>query len=414
MIMIKERIYYGWLVLAALFIIYSITNGVILNTLPLFYPNLVEEFGWTQDQVTRPAQLLFLIVAVISPVAGLYVDRISIKRMMITGGVLLLCGFVLFNQVQSLPSLLAVYIVFSIGITLAGIIPSMKIVTNWFYKNRGVAVGILLVGSSIGGAIFNPLAGLLIQDMGWRFALLVLGVLAFALIFIPLMFVVRENPRGVKKLERQYQEEFSGMVEAFTEGGLPIDYGRLFTSKVFYLMLFVTGAMWFCIVGIIQHQALFIKDLNTSVNSSILLSLFFVFSVLGKVIFGKLSDKYAKRSIMFLAVCNLAVGSLVLSVVKWNPDVLLWVYAVVFGIGFSGTFTMIQLLIAEYYQGASYGKVLGVFTMIDTIAGVLGIMILGKMRTAFGDYDYSFWLMLGLSIISAIVVLSIPRKQTSK
>lgn len=412
--MIKERVYYGWLVLAALFIIYSITNGVILNTLPLFYPNLSEDFGWTQDQVTRPAQLLFLIVAIFSPVAGLYVDKISNKKMMIAGGLLLLCGFVLFNQIQSLSALMVVYIIFSVGITLAGIIPSMKIVTNWFYKNRGVAVGILLVGSSIGGAIFNPIAGHLIQDMGWRSALLVLGVIAFALIFIPLVFVIKENPKGVKKAERQYREEFSGVGDGFAKGGLAIDYGSLFTSGVFYLMLFVTGAMWFCIVGIIQHQALFIKDLNTAVNSSILLSLFFVFSVLGKVIFGKLSDKYAKRSIMFLAVCNLALGALVLSIVKLNPDVLLWIYAVVFGIGFSGTFTMIQLLIAEYYQGPSYGKVLGVFTMIDTIAGVLGIMVLGKMRTAFGSYDYSFWLMLGLSMISAVVVLLIPKKLEMK
>lgn len=408
--MIKDKIYYGWLILAALFIIYSITNGVILNTLPLFYPELIKDFGWTQDQVTRPAQLLFLMVAIISPLAGIYVDKINIKKMMLLGGVFILLGFFMFSRAQSLMYLIGAYLVFSVGITLAGIIPSMKIVTNWFYKNRGIAVGILLVGSSIGGAMFNPIAGHLITDMGWRSALLVLGLISFVLIFIPLLVVIKEAPSKLISIQSQYNEEFSTM-NANTAHSESIHYGSLFTSRTFYLMLFVTGAMWFCIVGIIQHQALFIKDLDTSVNSSILVSIFFVFSVLGKVIFGKLSDKYAKKSIMFVAVCNLALGAFILTVIKLNPDVLLWVYAVVFGIGFSGTFTMIQLIIAEYYQGASYGKVLGLFTMVDTFAGVIGIMILGKMRTTFGSYDNSFWVMFVLSIFAAICVLAIPKNR---
>ncbi len=188
-------------------------------------------------------------------------------------------------------------------------------------------------------------------------------------------------------------------------------YSELLKSKVFYLLVFVTGAMWFCIVSVIQHQALFFKDLETTAASKNVLSLFFLCSVLGKVIFGKLSDHYPKRSIMFLAVVNLALGAAILTFIKANPNMLLWVYAVVFGIGFSGTFTMIQLLIAEYYHGRSYGKILGVFTMVDTMAGVLGIMTLGIIRTKSGSYDQAFIILLIISILAAICVLFLPRNQ---
>jgi len=398
-----KKIYSGWWVLAALFVIYAMTNGVILNTLPLFYPKLIAAFGWTQDVVTRPAQLLFFLVAIFSPLAGNLVDRWPVKGMMLAGGFLLLGGFLLFANVQSVEGLMGAYVLFSLGITLAGIIPSMKIVTNWFGKSRGIAVGILLVGSSLGGALFNPVAGGLIDTYGWRTALLALGALTAVLIFLPLLFFVRIGPDGVRDGD---QEKVLA-----SETIQPVSYAALFGSPVFVQLLLITAAMWFCIVGIIQHQALFISDLGTAVSAATVLSTFFIASVLGKVFFGWLSDRYDKKRIMLLAVLNLSLGALILVFIRSNPETLLWLYALVFGIGFSGTFTMIQLLAAAYYQGPSYGKILGVFTMADTLAGVMGILVLGRMRTASGSYDSAFMLLLAIALITAVLVALLPDKQ---
>lgn len=328
---------------------------------------------------------------------------------MYLGTVLILLGFILFSRISSISMLMVTYFVFAMGITLAGIIPSMKIVTNWFVQSRGMAVGILLVGSSIGGAIFNQIAGSLIISQGWRMALISLGVMSAIAIILPMLIAVRVHPSSMQLLPDGIARQEMTSTHISDSNGFK--YGELLKSKVFYLLVFVTGAMWFCIVGVIQHQALFFKDLETTTASKNVLSLFFLCSVLGKIIFGKLSDHYPKRSIMFLAVVNLALGALVLTVIKSNPDMLLWVYAVVFGVGFSGTFTMIQLLIAEYYHGSSYGKILGVFTMVDTMAGVLGIMTLGILRTKSGSYDQAFMILLIISILAAVCVLLLPRNQ---
>ncbi len=400
----SKALYFGWWILGALIIAYSVTNGVILNTLPLFYPELIREYGWTQDQVTRPAQLLFLLVAVCSPIVGYLMDKISIKGMMLVGTLLLLGGFVTFAHLTSLQQLMQAYVLFALGITLAGIIPSMKIITNWFVKNRGMAVGLLLVGSSLGGAVFNPLAGQFISSYGWREALAYLGVLTAVLILVPLLGLVREKPTA---------EALENMADAPVQAAQQGEFltpGKAVRTLNFYLLMFVTGAMWFIIVGVIQHQALFIKDLNTGVSSSGVLGVFFLCSVLGKVIFGKLSDHFPKQRIMLLSVLNLAVGTFLLTVASTRPEILLWVYAVVFGIGFSGTFTMIQLMIAEYYSGPAYGRMLGVFTMFDTLAGVGGILTLGKLRTLQGSYDQAFLILLILALIASFCVLLLKKK----
>jgi MFS family permease len=299
------------------------------------------------------------------------------------------------------------YLLFALGITLAGIIPSMKIITNWFVQNRGIAVGLLLVGSSLGGAIFNPLAGRLISAYEWRVALVILGIITAVLIILPLIFLIKERPETLR-------HEASPEKGATPKGGLAVPTLAIASNTSnFYLLMFITGAMWFIIVGVIQHQALFIKDLNSGVSSSGVLGVFFLCSVLGKVIFGKLSDHFPKKRIMLLSVINLAAGTFMLTIVESNPGLWLWIYAVVFGIGFSGTFTMIQLLVAEYYSGPFYGRILGVFTMFDTLAGVGGILTLGKLRTWQGTYHQAFLILLILSLIAAVCVLLLKKKQSA-
>jgi MFS transporter, OFA family, oxalate/formate antiporter len=406
-----NKVFYGWWVLAALFIIYAITNGVILNTLPQFYPELIKEYGWTRDEVTRPAQLLFLLVALSSPFVGYMTNRVDIKMMMYIGTALILGGFLVFSKISSLGMLAGAYALFAFGITLAGIIPSMKIITHWFVKSRGLAVGILLVGSSMGGAIFSQIAGKFIAADGWRSAMLYLGVIAALTIIIPLILAVKVSPASVgQNPDGALTPAESNTINSVSS---QVSYGDFLKSKIFYLLLFITGAMWFCIVGVIQHQSLIFKDLDTTVQTKDIISAFFICSILGKIIFGKLSDLRSKRDIMYLAVCNLALGALILVFLKKNPDLFLWLYAIVFGIGFSGTFTMIQLLIAEYYKGEAYGKALGLFTMVDTLAGVAGIMTLGIMSTKAGNYDQAMWVLLIISVIASICVLFVPRKTTT-
>jgi len=354
-----------------------------------------------------PAQLLFFMVAICSPFVGYLMDKISIKGMMLVGTLLLVGGFSTFAYLSNLNHLMLAYLLFALGITLAGIIPSMKIITNWFVQNRGIAVGLLLVGSSLGGAIFNPLAGRFISAYEWRVALVILGLITAVLIIFPLIFLVKERPDTLAS-------EASPEKGATPQGGLAVPTLAIAAkTSNFYLLMFITGAMWFIIVGVIQHQALFIKDLNSGVSSSGVLGVFFLCSVLGKVIFGKLSDHFPKKRIMLLSVINLAVGTFMLTIVKSNPGLWLWIYAVVFGIGFSGTFTMIQLLVAEYYSGPFYGRILGVFTMFDTLAGVGGILTLGKLRTWQGTYHQAFLILLILSLIAAVCVLLLKKKQSA-
>jgi len=397
--------YFAWLLLGGLFICYVISNGVILNTLPIFYPALLEEFGWDQAKVTRPAQMLFFSVALISPFVGLLLDRGSPRRIMLTGILLMTAAFFAFAYIRDLGQMIAVYFLFSLGIVMGGIIPSMYILTNWFVRYRGIAVGILLVGSSFGGTIFNPIAAWGIGAFGWRGALLLLGTIAGVCMFGSLALLIRNHPSefGLGP-DGKVLGDSSGVNKEVAQAAEGPMLGSTLRSPSFYLLMLVTGGMWFCIVAVIQHQALYFKDIGDKLPASAgVLSAFFFCSILGKIIFGKLGDHYPKKTIMFAATLNLALGAIFLYLLGDYPG-LVWGYAIVFGIGFSGTFTMIQLLVAGFYAGKAYGKILGLVTMVDTISGVMGILVLGQLRAAQGNYGQGLQILIAISIIAAISV----------
>ncbi len=406
-----KKTFYGWWLLLGLFLIYAASNGIGLNTLPLFYPSLRADFNWTEAQVTGPATLMFLMVSLISPFVGFLLDRFRTKTLMIVGGIGLVGGLAFYATINSLGQLTTIYIVYAFSLTLAGIIPSMYLITKWFNKYRGLAIGIFLMASSVGGSIFPPIAGAIIEDDGWRSAAFVLTVIAGVLILIPVVFLVRSRPEDLGLYPDGADHPPRDADEKEIVG---VTLLEALSSPIFYLLLLITASMWFCITGVINNQTLYFDDLKIDAKlSGLILGVFFVSSLTGKFLFGYLSDRYSKKNIMLLATLNLTLGSILLPLLNEQSSFLLYLYAIVYGIGFSGAFTMIQVLVAEYYQGPSYGSILGLITGVDTFAGSMGIIILSSMRTAQGNYYQAFNLLIGICVVASVCVLIIRKPKPS-
>jgi len=404
-----SRIFLGWWVLFGLFITYTASNGILISTLPLFYPELMKEFGWNATQMTLPATLFFLGTAVMAPVAGILVDRWSAKIVMIVGVVIITAALGLYPFVSTLAHLNMVHLAFALGLALGGLLPSMLILTRWFVRYRGISVGILLMASSFGGAIFPLIIKDTLVDDGWRAALLLIAVIAGFMMILPLIFWVRNHPNDVN-LHADGDDGSLGSDES-KENAFPPNGGptlkEAIKTPVFYLLAFATATLWFCIVGMLQHQSIYLgQDLAISMETlALVFSVFFWCAMFGKFIFGFLSDHFNKGHIMLLAVISLGIGLFIIRMAESGGIPVIYAYAAIYGAGYSGAFTMIQLVIAEYFAGNAYGKILGVFVFIDTVAGALGTRVLGLMRDAYGSYMSGFNLMIALCAIASVCII---------
>jgi len=136
-------------------------------------------------------------------------------------------------------------------------------------------------------------------------------------------------------------------------------------------------------------------------------------SVAGKFLFGAVSDRFRKQQVMVVTSLTLLVGTLLLFTSGNNGLELtrspaqLMAFAVVFGLGFGGSFTLIQLVAVESFGQLALGRILGVVIFVDTMGGAAGTLLAGQIRTATGDYFMTFAVVVVVAIIALANVLLI-------
>ena len=387
-----------WIVLSGLFLVYMASNGVTLHTLPLLYPELMDSFGWQASEVTLPATVFFVIGAVTSPPAGWLLDRYSSRAIIAIGSTLLTLGLLVYSTTNNLWQLVAVYALLGLALSLCGLVSNMVMLTGWFNSGRGRATGILLMASSLGGALFPLAVGTGIEQLGWRQTVLLTGVGVGSVMLGSVWVLLRDGRRVMPASASPEPSSRLG------ERVIPLLLTRRFAAIVF-----ATGSLWFVIIALTQHQSIHLaRDVGLARSSlPSVFSLFFGCSVVGKFCFGLLSDRFDLHRVMATAILMLAIALIALSQMTPDATMLLYGYAVLAGLGFSGAFTCIQILIAAQYSGPLYGRILATIVLIDTLCGALGTQTIARIREWQGDYTFAFIGMAVLATLSALLVLSL-------
>src|SRR6266536_1209354 len=169
--------------------------GLALYGLPLYYDFMVREFGWSRTMVTSGNALSKLVVGPLFGYgAGWIVDRFGVRRVMMAG--ILMSGGALIGlgAVSAIWTFYLFYLFNAIGYVCGGPLPNQVLLSRWFDRMRGRAMGIAYLGIGIGGALVPLLSHWLTGQVGWRASLQMLGVV-IVLVSLPLAFLVPE-PRS--------------------------------------------------------------------------------------------------------------------------------------------------------------------------------------------------------------------------
>jgi sugar phosphate permease len=401
-----KSIFYGWIVLFSLFSIYAVSNGIGIYSLPLLLPEMGKEFQLGPKAASELPGLLFLTTAVMATIVGGLLDKFGARWLIVTGGVGLTITAGCLPYVSSYKQLIAFYIFYAIFISLSGIVSSIYLLNRWFSSYKGLAIGIFLAASSVGGVVFIQIAKAHIGE-GWRVAATWMSIFGAIMTLIPVLFL-REKPADKNTvIDGKLQPIALQNIEKSILGNISLP--QALRMPMFYLVVITTCILWFCINGFMQNQGFYYKDLKIeSATGANIATLFSVCAIIGKLLFGFLSDKFDKGTMMLAAIVCLTMGCVLL---KWSASNTAYLipFALIFGLGFSGSFTMIQLWVARLFYGDSYGRILGVITMADTLAGSYGIVQMGAMREKQGNYIGAFFLMIILCCVAVVSTYLVKR-----
>jgi sugar phosphate permease len=410
--MLMNRLFFGWWVLIGIFTSYSALVGVQVYTLPLFYPELIKEFGWSTESISLAATIFFLTGAMITPFVSSLFDRFSVKIFMVTGATTTVLGLFAYRSMETLTQLTIIYVILALSQVCAGQVPTMLVATRWFTRNRGIAIGITLTGTSMGGAIFPLVFRHVMATGGWRDAIFVFMIICAVMMLLPLIFLVRSRPeeKGLLPDGDSTKMETTDLPSQPSQPTGPT-LREAMHNPAFYILAFITGALWFTMNGIYNHQSIFMSmELGLSTDAySVIFSAIFWFAIVGKILFGYLSDRFDKLLMMCIVVVMLIIGLAFLRLSGADHLMSLYGYAAVFGLGFGGTFAMIQMVIAEFFAGRSYGRILGILSSVDVACGGIAITVIAKMETAYQSYLPVIEILIGLMCGVAVLVVFLYR-----
>jgi sugar phosphate permease len=155
----------------------------------------------------------------------------------------------------------------------------------------------------------------------------------------------------------------------------------------------------------LSHLRLYLNEHNFSLaDAANISSVFFVFSIIGKLFFGYISDKYNKENILILATMCLILGIFFLKMIVQNTN-LAYAYAVAYGFGYSGAFAMIQLTVADVYKGKSFSRVLGFVNAFDSLGGFIGVRLLGYLHDRDSNYNSGINALLTVCCVAFVATI---------
>lgn len=382
---------------ATAFVVLFCIVGIAVWGLPFYYDFMVQQFGWTRAQVTSGNALSKLVVGpVFGFLAGWVVDRFGPRRLMMVGILMAGGALVGLGSISSLGLFYFFYLFNALGYVCGGPLPNQVLLTEWFDRSRGKAMGFAYLGIGIGGAMVPWISHTLAQHFGWQNSLRILGVL-IVVVSLPLVLMLKELPAKT--------------TVATAASPSPL---AAFKRSSFFLLTLGSMCSIAAVSGTQQNLKLFLSlDRHfTQRNAASVLSLVLAFSIAGRLLIGWLADRFSKKYVMLLTYLLVAAGIPLMFL--GTTQLTLYVSGAIFGLGLGGDYMIIPLMTAEIFGIEVLGRLLGVILTAGGIAEAAAPWLIGRLRDATGSYRESCIVLVGIALLGSVAVLALPGRRRAE
>ena len=410
--MFKKKIYRGWYIVTAIFFANWMGAGIGVPIYGLFYVPIRSSLSLTNLMLSLPPVIRNLTTHFMGPIVGPLVDKFGPRYLMTMGAII--AGFSTFLM-STADNFWEIILYFSI-IGASGHACLSHIVTNttlarWFIKKRGRATGIATTGINVGEAIMAPLIQLLITYVGWRKTWQFMALVPWLIIAPTSFLFMRRSPEdlGLKpdgeSTEIENKQNASDSHQDIEEIWTPKD---AFRTTSLWALVFSTNLAAIAVIGVVLHQIPFMIDQGLSPGIAALsLTTYAIFAIPSKLVWGLLAEKVAIKYLTAASLIGSAIGLLILIQASTIKGVLL--FGVIYGLT-RGAWAVVQSLIwADYFGRAFLGSIRGFVSPIQGLSAIFGPLFAGWLRDVTNSYQIPFYTFVGLYIISAFIILIIPK-----
>jgi len=399
----EKGVFYGWWVLAALFVI-GVLGPLARYSVTAFFPDMTRELHWTRSEIGTAQSISLWVYSVFSIFTGWMIDHIGGRKTMLLGGLLCVGGWLLLATVGSLWQLYLFYgVVMAIAVSNSHLVPLQATARKWLVRRSGLAAGIVGSAFAFGTAAFSPLLTTTATSFGWRTVATVAAFATGVPILLLAYFVVRDTPESIG-------QQPDGDAAAAGPAVRP-DAGQYWSvqdalrTPQFWLLFLAYSALGVVFNGLMAHLVIWGVDLgSTPAAAGIYVTLMNGPSIIARVGGGWLADRYGKRLIMIVGAA-LCVMVMLLAWAGIRSKDTLAAYSVAVGIIIGFAPTTFAPYLGDLYGRRNVGSLFGVLTLGWGLVGGIGPLVWGLIRDGSGSYELALPLSAGCYAVALAALL---------
>jgi MFS family permease len=399
----RPRIFYGWV------IVFTAGVGLLLGYAPVFVysfsvfiKSLAQDFHTSRTSISFAFTLANVMQSVGAPLIGRLVDRFGAHKVIVPSTVifgLVIISFKYFST--NLWQLYAFFIVIGFIGTGAAPVPYGIVVSRWFDRRRGLALGLMMMGLSSGAILMPPIAQRLIVLFGWRTAYAIVGFVVLA-ISVPVVGIfLKDSPEKMGLQPDGEPDLNTGSIERKNEQGVTWSVARReptfwFLASAFFLL---GASVHACVI----HLVPMLTDRGISVErAAFASSLLGVALLIGRVFTGYFLDRFFGPYVAMLLFSGVAVGISLFLTGAGGSLPLLAVFLV--GLGMGAEADIIAYLTSRYFGLRSFGEIYGYLFATFTLAGALGPVLMGVGFDHLGSYRAPLLFFLAATLVATALL----------
>jgi sugar phosphate permease len=420
------RFYYGWVVVAVVFVALLVSAGVRAAPTVLINP-LETELGWGRASISFAVSIGLLLYGLSGPAAGWLMDRFGPTKILLFG-LALTGGSTLAGAAMTELWQLDLFwgVLSGVGTGFVAPVLGATVANRWFAERRGLILGVFGAAASVGQLVSVPVLMWLVVVAGWRQGTVLLAIVVFV-ILVPVLLLMRDGPGAVglrpygapdgeAKDEQRTAAEESPAPEPGTQAGASAEtpqggaVSRAARTPEFWLLsgsFFICGASSNGIIGVhfVPHS---IDHGIPEVTAAGALAIMGAMNFVGTIASGLLTDRYDPRKLLAVYYSLRGLSLLLLPFITDFAG--LSVFAIFFGLDYIATVPPTVTLVAERFGRMNVGAVFGWVFFSHQLGAALASYLGGVARDSLGDYTAAFLAAGALAILAALMASRISRK----
>lgn len=405
-----NRLFYGWVVVITFFIICTTLYGVYFS-FGIFFKSIESEFNLTRAATSAILSANVLLGGIFAFFAGWLLDKFGPRSVVLLMGLFSGLSLLLTSQTNALGQLFLTYgLLLAMGTGAIFVVPTSTI-ARWFNKKRGLALGIASSGIGLGPAFIAPFATYLIARFDWRLAYLIIGLITWVIV-LPLSRLLKGDPQEIGARPDGAKAKVTGDVKDSIISLPSLSLHQALRTRSFWLVLFTWVLYAFNVFLVTTHLVPHATDIGFSAGeAATIVSVLGGGAIAGRVLMGIASDRIGRR--LTPIVCTLLLAGAMLWLVGSQELWRLYLFAAIFGFGYSGVSSSMGALLGDTFGLGKIGSILGLLEIGLGTGAAIGPVVGGLIFDINQSYVLAFFIGTALMLVATLLITFI-RRETSQ